>query len=72
MPVIESLALEFDGRAQFVRIDLDEEGAVQEKFGVGALPAYLLFKDGQEVDRIRIPLGWLLESRIRRMVENEL
>ncbi len=72
MPVIESLAHEFSGRARFFKVHIDEDGKVQEAFNAGGLPSYLLFKDGKEVSRIRFTLGWFLERRVRRMVEGAL
>jgi len=72
LPVIEALADEFEGRIQFVCIDVDQEGAIQTDFDSSKLPAYLLYEDGQEIDRILIPAGWLLEPRVRRMLNQAL
>ena len=73
MPVIESLANEFSGRARFVKVHIDEEGKVQEAFDASGLPSYLLFRDGEEVSRIRMTfLDWFLERRVRRMVNGAL
>ena len=72
MPVISSLADEFAGRVRFVKVDVDKEEAVRETFGISSIPAYLVFKDGQEVDRIRMRSGFLLERRIRWMLDSAL
>ncbi len=73
MPVIESLANEFSGRARFVKVHIDEEGQVQQVFNANGLPSYLLFKDGKQVNRIRMTfLGWFLEGRVRSMVNGAL
>lgn len=73
MPAIESLAREFAGRARFVKVQIDREGEVQERFGASSLPSYLPFKDGREVDRMRVTfVDWFLEGRIRRMVDSAL
>ncbi len=73
MPVIESLAGEFTGRARFVKVHVDEEGAIQKAFNSSGIPAYILFKNGMEVDRIGWNLfGWFLEGRVRSMVEGAL
>jgi thioredoxin-like negative regulator of GroEL len=69
LPVIETLAGEFAGSARFVKVHIDDDGAVQESFGASGIPAYLVFENGKEVDRIRVTfVGWFLEARIRRMV----
>ena len=73
MPVIESLANEFSGRARFVKVHIDEEGQVQQAFNANGLPSYLLFKDGKQVNRIRMTfLGRFLEGRVRSMVNGAL
>jgi thioredoxin-like negative regulator of GroEL len=73
LPVIESLAEEFAGRARFAKVQIDRDGEVQERFGASGLPSYLLFKDGREIDRMRLTfVGWFLEGRIRRMVSAAL
>ncbi len=73
MPVIESLANEFSGRARFVKVHIDEEGQVQQAFNADGLPSYLLFNDGKEVSRIRMTfLGWFLERRVRSMVKTAI
>ncbi len=72
MPVISSLADEFAGRVRFLKVDVDKDEAVREAFGISSIPAYLVFKDGNEVDRIRVPGGFLLETRIRWMLGSAL
>ncbi len=72
LPIISALADEFAGRVRFVKVDVDKEEAVREAFGISSIPAYLVFKDGQEVDRIRMRSGFLLERRIRWMLDSAL
>jgi thioredoxin-like negative regulator of GroEL len=44
-----------------------------ERFEAWGLPTYLVFKDGQPVDRLYFSqIGWLLEARIRRMLNGAL
>ncbi len=72
LPVISALADEFAGRVRFVKVDVDKEEAVREAFGISSIPSYLVFKDGHEVDRIRMGSGFLLERRIRWMLDSAL
>ena len=42
-------------------------------FEASSFPTYLVFRDGAEVDRLRVNfIPWLLESRLRRMLERAL
>ncbi|MCP4005772.1 MAG: hypothetical protein GY725_16400 [bacterium] len=73
MPVIESLAEEFSGRARFVMVHLDREGTLSKAFGSSGVPDYIVFRNGVEVDRITlIAIGWLLEPRLRWMIEGAM
>lgn len=73
MPVVENLADEFEGRARVVRVELDREGHVLASFGASGAPAYLVFRDGVEVDRLTLNfLDWFFESRIRSMLAGAL
>ena len=73
MPVVEDLSEEFEGRARFVKIEVDRQGDTLERFGASGVPAYLVFQDGVEVDRLSLNfLDWYFEARIRMMLENRL
>ncbi len=73
MPVVESLADEFTGRARFVKVHMDTEGKVAAAFNSSGVPDYLVFKDGVEFDRVSfLALSWFLETRLRRMVDGAL
>jgi thioredoxin-like negative regulator of GroEL len=73
LPVIESLAGEFAGRARFVTVHVDRDSETLEQFDSSGLPTYLVFRDGQPVDRLLFSqIGWFLERRLRRMVNGAL
>lgn len=52
MPVIEELADENLGRAAMVKVDVDQNMTLQQQFKVRSVPTLILFKEGQEVERI--------------------
>ncbi len=73
MPVLHSLADEFRGRARVASVDADRSGELLAAFDASSFPTYLLFRDGVEVDRLRLNfIPWRLESRLRRMLERAL
>lgn len=51
-PVIDQLAAEFAGRAQIVKLNIDENPGTAARFGVRSIPTLLIFKNGRETDRI--------------------
>jgi len=51
-PVVEDLARDYDGRAVFAKVNTDENVQMAGGLGIRGIPTLILFKDGQEVDRV--------------------
>jgi thioredoxin 1 len=51
-PIVEDLAKAYDGKAVFAKINTDENVAVAGSLGIMGIPTLILFKNGQEVDRV--------------------
>lgn len=51
-PIIEELAIEYDGKAKIGKVDVDENQQIAIKFGVRSIPTLLIFKDGKLKDTI--------------------
>ncbi len=51
-PMIEELAVQFDGRAKVVKLDVDNNPQTAMQFGIRSIPTLLFFKDGQVVDQL--------------------
>ena len=49
-PVLEKLAAASDAY-DIVKVDIDENPALAEKFNVSAVPTLLIFKDGKSISR---------------------
>ena len=52
-PFIEQLAEEYNGKAAVYKLDVDETQDVAMQYGIMSIPTLVIFKDGQEVERIR-------------------
>ncbi len=51
-PHIEAIAADFAGKANVKKLDIDSEPDIASKYQVMSIPALLIFKNGQEVDRM--------------------
>ena len=51
-PVLEELADEYDGKIKFVKVDTEENFETQSSYGILSLPTLLVFKEGQQIERI--------------------
>lgn len=51
-PVIDELALEYDGKAKICKLDVDSNQNTAMQFGIRSIPTILIFKGGEVVDTI--------------------
>lgn len=51
-PHLEKIAEDYSGRAKVVKVDIDEERALAEKYRVESIPTLMFFKDGKLVDQL--------------------
>jgi thioredoxin 1 len=51
-PIVEDLAKTYNGRAVVAKINTDENVQVATDLGIMGIPTLILFKGGQEVDRV--------------------
>lgn len=65
-PFVEEIATEMTGKAKVVKVNVDEEGDVAMRYGIMSIPALVVFKAGQEVDRM---VGAGPKEHIKALIE---
>ena len=50
-PVIEEIAADFEGRAVVAKVNVDDEPALAQRFGVMSIPTLVIVKDGRVVEQ---------------------
>ncbi|MBI4470115.1 MAG: thioredoxin family protein [Acidobacteria bacterium] len=65
-PIVERLAQRFAGRAQVVKVDIDERPDLAVRFGVRGVPSFLLFAGGRAVART---VGTSSEEALAALIE---
>lgn len=68
-PIISKLEPEFEGRAKFVKVNVNFDLALAQKYMVLASPTFVLLKDGKEVARNQ---GTLAKGDLAALVEKAL
>jgi len=68
-PIIEDLAAEYDGKVKVVKVDVDENPGVANRFGVMSIPTLGIFKGGEMVDRL---VGYMPKPELKKRVEKIL
>jgi thioredoxin 1 len=51
-PLMDQLSEEYDGRVKVMKLDLDSNKSVAQRFGIKSIPAVLVFKNGELVDTL--------------------
>ncbi len=64
-PILEALATEHAGRLKVVKVNVDDEPALGQRFDARSIPLLVVMRDGREVDRIvgAVPRS-MIESRL--------
>ena len=68
-PVLEDLQGDFDGKAKFFKLDIDESRALARKFSVMSVPTMIVLKDGRPVDRM---IGYMSPEDIKNKLSKHL
>jgi len=68
-PLLEELATELEGRASIVKVNVEDNGNLANRFGISSIPTLILFKNGKVVDQL---IGAAPKQQIRRMLEQHL
>ena len=65
-PTVEAIAQGFQGSADVVKMNVDNNPSISQRFGIKGIPTLILFKDGKEAERI---VGAAGKEAITRLVE---
>jgi len=67
-PLIEELAKEFKGRAKIAKLNVDQNPAVAEKFGIRGIPTVILFYGGKVEEQA---VGVQSKANLVKMLEKK-
>jgi thioredoxin 1 len=69
LPLLEQVAVEFEGQASFVKVDVEDAEDVASQLGISVVPTVIFFRDGSPVDKLTgfVPKA-KLASRVAELV----
>jgi thioredoxin 1 len=65
-PIVEELAEEYEGKINFVELDVDQNAKRASQYGVMSIPTLLIFKNGAPVSNI---VGFRPKADLKRSLD---
>jgi thioredoxin 1 len=68
-PTVEAVAEKYANSARVVKLNVDDNPSVSQRFGIKGIPTLILFKNGREEERV---VGATSEQAISRMLDKHV
>ena len=68
-PVLDELSSEYEGKLEFVKVDVDECPNVAQKFGIMSIPTVMIFKEGKVISSF---MGYQPKASVQKFIEKKL
>jgi thioredoxin 1 len=65
-PIIDQIASDFASSATVVKLNVDDNSASAQRYGIKGIPTLILFSEGKEVERV---VGATSKDSITRIIE---
>lgn len=69
LPIMDEIAVDYSGKARIGKMNVDDGKIKAAEFGISSIPALLVFKDGQVVERL---VGLHSKSQLSDILEKYL
>jgi thioredoxin 1 len=68
-PTVEAIAEKYASSARVVKLNVDDNPSVSQRYGIKGIPTLILFKNGKEEERV---VGATSEGAISRMLDKHV
>src|SRR4051794_11978356 len=68
-PTVDAVAEKYSGFARVVKLNVDENPSVSQRYGIKGIPTLILFKGGKEEERV---VGATSKEAISRMIDKHV
>ncbi|MEP6637184.1 MAG: thioredoxin [Acidobacteriota bacterium] len=68
-PIVKEVAVKYQGIARVVKVNVDENISISQRYGIKGIPTLILFKNGKEEERV---VGAVSEKAIGQMIDKHL
>ena len=68
-PTVQAVAEKYDGAASVVKLNVDDNPSISQRYGIKGIPTLILFKGGKEEERV---VGATSKEAISRMIDKHV
>ena len=68
-PTVDAVAEKYAGSARVVKLNVDENPSISQRYGIKGIPTLIVFKNGKEEERV---VGAVSKEAISRMLEKHV
>ncbi len=68
-PIMEELAVEYEGKVKFAKLNVDDNPGTASSYGIRGIPTMILFKDGEAKDQI---VGAVPKTELQKAIKESL
>ena len=68
-PIFEEVGNEMEGKAKFIKVNVDEARDIADKFRISTIPTMIVLKNGEKKE---VSVGFMPKEKIQEMVEKHL
>ena len=68
-PTVDQVAEKYQGVASVVKLNVDDNPSVSQRYGIKGIPTLILFKNGKEEERV---VGATSKEAISRMIDKHV
>jgi len=69
IPVVDELSVELNGKVKFAKLNVDENHKAAGEYSISGIPALLVFKNGELVERLT---GLLSKEQLKSILEKHV
>ncbi len=68
-PIVEELASEYDGKAEFAKVNVDEAPFIASSYSIMSIPTLMIFKGGKPVEQV---IGFKPKDKLKKLLDSTL
>jgi thioredoxin 1 len=68
-PTVDAVAEKYSTNARVVKVNVDENPSISQRYGIKGIPTLILFKGGKEEERV---VGATSKEAIARMIDKHI